>query len=51
MGIQEQELYETRMSFASLSGRKAARVAVWFEDCGSWELGDFPTFDSYSIGA
>ena len=31
--------YETWMTFASLSRRRATQVAVWFEGCVSWEFG------------
>ena len=32
---------DSRMSFISLSGRKAAHVVVWIKDCVSWESEDF----------
>ena len=42
LGIQNQKNCETRRSFAFPSGRKAARVAVWIEDCVDGSLENFP---------
>ena len=41
-GIQDRSRYETRMGFASLSGRKAAQVPIWIEDRVSGEFEKLP---------
>ena len=44
-GFRSRSGFETKMSFASPSRRKATQVAVWIEDCVSWKFGKLTNID------